>query len=853
MPVTPEQRFTSDHPCPICGGWKQLPQGKAIRCWGFLSEDGAYAHCTRGESAGALSQNVNSDTFAHRLSGTCACGQEHRPGPQVRGANGRGEYRQPTRTTVYKLLDAAGEVVAEHVRREYDGGRKSFTWRRGGKPGLGGLPVRELPLYGLPELLAAPAGASVVVTEGEKARDSLTARGILAVATVTGATVTPSDATLRPLLRYSPLPWGDNDDDGQLHMGRIAARLVFLGVTPRMVNWPDAPPKGDAADFQGDAEALAQLLAASLPYQAPPPTDGSRNGVHPQGDGPTEFYHLTDLGNAQRLVAQHGGDLRYCHLWHSWLVWTGKRWTPDTSGGVERRAKSTVLAMYREASNLYSQAAEAKFDELKSAKLEEHAAALWSHARRSEQAPRIAAMIGLARSESGIPVAPDALDADQWALNCSSGIIDLRTGILTPHRREALLTKMAPVNFSLDARLPLWERFLSEVLPVEDTRAYVQRCIGATIGGKAINDLLLVCYGEGGTGKSTFLNAILKTLGDYGAAADLGTFTTPRDAHGPQPDLARLKGRRMVAISEVDQGGALAVLKRVSGGDVIVTRSHHQECFEFAAQFTIWIITNQRPRVPDDDSGAWRRIREIPFTVRFPKPDVSIRDTLTDPGVAGAAILTWMVQGCLAWQKDGIGEIPPQVQQATTAYREEMDPLAPFLDDCLMPVEGVFTYCAQIWASYLQWAKMQGIKHPLGRKSFGQRLAKRYKAEHREKGTAFLGVELRQVHAMTFPQIWADTSEVSGKAEVPGYFLEESHMREKPETKCQQVSAQIRNESSCEVSGKASSNCQQVSAEVSPALCARCGRGVPNGETKVYLRSGGVQHGECPPQAEPPP
>src|SRR3990167_9100060 len=241
-------------------------------------------------------------------------------------------------------------------------------------------------------------------------------------------------------------------------------------------------------------------------------------------------------------------------------------------------------------------------------------------------------MLDLVRSEPGIPITAPLLDRDPWLLNTLTGTIDLKTGVLQPHKREDLITMLAPVEYDPDATLALWDRFLAEAIPDADTRAYVQRCVGATIIGRAVDDLLLVCHGLGGTGKGTFLTAIQNALGDYAAAAELGTFVTARDSHAPQPDVARLRGRRMVAISEIDAGGnpwnggnTLALLKRATGGDKLSTRTLHGDTFEFIPSFTVWLIANDRPRVPDNDTGLWRRIREIPFTVKFEKPDVTIR------------------------------------------------------------------------------------------------------------------------------------------------------------------------------------------------------------------------------------
>ena len=75
--ISPEQRFRLNRPCPVCGGHADLPHGEGRRCYGYLSEDGCYAHCTREEHAGPLDRNLGSDTFAHILRGVCRCGKEH--------------------------------------------------------------------------------------------------------------------------------------------------------------------------------------------------------------------------------------------------------------------------------------------------------------------------------------------------------------------------------------------------------------------------------------------------------------------------------------------------------------------------------------------------------------------------------------------------------------------------------------------------------------------------------------------------------------------------------------------------------------------------------------------------------
>jgi hypothetical protein len=233
-PIAADRRFSRTTPCPVCGGGNDDPRGEGRRCHGFRSGDGRRAHCSREEHAGKLAKSSDSSTYAHLTVGACPCGHRHdgesksRPLP----AQARARRSRPTLTTAtarHEIRDRRGKLVAVHVRKSFaDGGKKVWWELPDGQSGLGALKVRQLPLYGLPDLLAARHGSTVIVCEGEKATDALRQRGILAVGTVTGAGTIPSKKVLRPLLNYEVFLWPDNDEAGRTHMRRIAAALTAL-------------------------------------------------------------------------------------------------------------------------------------------------------------------------------------------------------------------------------------------------------------------------------------------------------------------------------------------------------------------------------------------------------------------------------------------------------------------------------------------------------------------------------------------------------------------------------------------------------------------------------------------------
>jgi hypothetical protein len=226
-----------------------MPRGQGTRCWGFISEDLQWVHCTRPEYAGQLDLSSSSGTYAHKLYGACRCGVMHRPEtPKYKDVqNGRKPQNQAV--IQHEIRDTDGSLVAVHVRHGTGSGKKVWWEQPNGSKGLAGLAAEDLPLYGAEHLSDLPDGAEVVVTEGEPAAAALRSKGIAAVGTVTGANNTPSSAAFMPLVRLSPVMWPDADEPGAQHMTRNAALLASLGCGYlRLLDWQGAPNKCDAVD-----------------------------------------------------------------------------------------------------------------------------------------------------------------------------------------------------------------------------------------------------------------------------------------------------------------------------------------------------------------------------------------------------------------------------------------------------------------------------------------------------------------------------------------------------------------------------------------------------------------------------
>jgi putative DNA primase/helicase len=422
------------------------------------------------------------------------------------------------------------------------------------------------------------------------------------------------------------------------------------------------------------------------------------------------YYQPTDYGNAQRLAARHRPDLRYCGPFGRWYRWDGRRWREDSDGEVMRRAKATARAMQEEALTIKNQT--------------ERQQAL-RFALASESHARLKAMTELAKSERGIPVTPDELDADRWLLNVQNGTLNLQSGILREHQRENLITKLAPVTYDPSAACPTWDAFLSRIMDGDAALiGFLQRITGYALTGDTSENAMFLLYGTGRNGKSTYLETVRALLGDYAKRTPAETLLATR-REGAREDLARLKGARFVSASETEGGRRLAesLVKDMTGGDTLAARFLYSGTFEFKPEFKLFLATNHKPTVQGTDTGIWSRIKMIPFTVRI--PDAAMDKHLGQKLLAELpGILAWAVRGRLAWQRDGLG-VPEAVRAATESYRAEMDVLGQFLATCCTEASGAFVPVGDLYAAYQRWCEANGERYPFSQRGLGLRLKER--------------------------------------------------------------------------------------------------------------------------------
>jgi putative DNA primase/helicase len=325
---------------------------------------------------------------------------------------------------------------------------------------------------------------------------------------------------------------------------------------------------------------------------------------------------------------------------------------------------------------------------------------------------------------------------------------NLRTGKLRAHDPKDLITKLAPVKYDSEARSARWDAFLDRITDNNtELRDFIQRVAGYTIAGVTDEEILAFPHGPGATGKTTAVEAIKAAMGEYASTADFDTFLARRGDAGIRNDVARLAGARMVVSVEGEDGKKLAegLIKQLTGGDKIAARFLHRECFEFEPRFTLWLVANTRPRAHANDDALWRRILQIPFTVVIPpnERDPELKRALRTNPADQAAVLAWLVHGCLQWQARGL-DVPDRVRDYTNEYRAENDPLGEWItDECSLDAEN-WTLARELRDAYEQWCSQTGTKPIEGDRRWASALKNHECAKKkRHAGHGWQGISLR--------------------------------------------------------------------------------------------------------------
>lgn len=472
----------------------------------------------------------------------------------------------------------------------------------------------------------------------------------------------------------------------------------------------------------------------------------------------------TDIGNGRRFLCRYGK--RVLHVARiGWHGYDGKRWKEDEDGSVVRPLAQKTAEMIDDEARLLTATEEDQklIDAGKTAKLERKKMGTPKKDWPDEKLSRYMALEDVvsdgedalkrtnglkssrhrhAKSSAGtskinnmmtealphVAKVVTDMNADLFAFNCATGTLHFKREEdeesepddprfvwreeLSEHNSAEFISKLAPTDFDKTKAAPEWAKFLATVQPDVEIRSFLKRFMGYCLTGLTVEQCLLFFYGAGRNGKSTFLDTIGTVIGDYAVTLSIDSFAGESRRGGSEatPDLARLPGARLVAASEPEMGVRLkdALIKSLTGGEVIPVRRLHEDFFEVHPQFKIILSGNHKPRIDDTSDGIWRRVFLVPWEVQIPKENVD-RALPEKLKAEREGILAWMVEGCLEYLNYGLNP-PEKVLAATKEYREDSDPIGAFIRAACIVTgsENEQATPGDLFIAYSNWAVKEG-------------------------------------------------------------------------------------------------------------------------------------------------
>lgn len=426
----------------------------------------------------------------------------------------------------------------------------------------------------------------------------------------------------------------------------------------------------------------------------------------------TTKYPWTDIGAGKLFADFYKAVLRYVPERRTWFDYQAGTWSADI-GGLKAMRRCMELANL-----LHLYALEIK-DEHHRKSYMDYSKRWQTHGYRVNV---------LKDAQVHHPISFLEFDTDPYIFNCSNGTLHLDTGKFTEHISSDLLTKKSSVAYEPSAHSKRWNNFISEIMSNDQERAlFLQKVFGYALSGDTHHECMSILYGATTrNGKGTLCESVLKVFGSYGCTSRPETIAQKNSTNSSQPseDVARLAGIRFVNIAEPGKSLVLnaALVKNMTGNDTINARFLHENSFDFAPQFKLYINTNYLPVVNDMTVFTSGRVIIIPFERHFDESeqDKGLKHEFMKPEVQ-SAILNWLLVGYKQLQLHGL-KMPQSVINATDQYEHDSNKTLLFIEDCLEEGTDYEERTSEVYNRYKSWCIENG-QYAESMKNFKQSLS----------------------------------------------------------------------------------------------------------------------------------
>ena len=513
--------------------------------------------------------------------------------------------------------------------------------------------------------------------------------------------------------------------------GKFTANGVGLGSLVMWANEDDPSGKRiytNGTNGTSKAEySVVKPVAESTATDAPvsePITDDLKSVLLNAG--------INDEGNADCVLALHGKTFLYSKTL-GWLHYDGRKWTTEESESkVDRAIVATLEERVKAA--------------LRTGNMDAYSALIKFCIPNKGRVQGCEYML-----RSKVSVSYESFDHNPDMLNCLNGVVNLRTGEITPHSCDQRFTYCTSVDYKPDADYKVWEEWLIEALGgLYEAYRYMQIAVGYSLTGHTSEEILFYLFGPPRSGKGTFTEVLLALLGaPVAKEVDFGTFTARRTGDSQNFDLAPLRPCRFVAASESNAYERFneAKVKALTGGNEVYCAFKHRDHFNYRPQFKIWLSSNQPVNADPDDDAVWGRVRVLEFpNSHLGDEDKSLKHSMKTTIIL-EGVLAWAVLGSIAWYQLGQKGLP-EIEQSRTvkeAHRNDLDNIQDFIDECCIAGPAYFIAQDRLFPKYQLWCEVNGVE-PKKKKGLTQSLkkkgfseGKRYESSVQKRGIVGIG------------------------------------------------------------------------------------------------------------------
>ena len=313
------------------------------------------------------------------------------------------------------------------------------------------------------------------------------------------------------------------------------------------------------------------------------------------------------------------------------------------------------------------------------------------------------------------------LDQDNNLLGFENGIYDLNIGEFRKGQPEDYVSLCVGCDYIEYDPNHKYTRsvlnYMSQVFTKPDVREYMFKLLASFLNGSVKEQKFYIWTGVGSNSKSLLVEFFMDTIGDYACIFPITLLTMKRAAsNAANSELARAKGKRFAIMSEPSNNESLNVgfMKELTGGDKIITRQLFREPIEYKPQFKIALACNDKPRIPSDDGGTWRRIRVVEYSSKFVEHPTKENEFPLDPDLK-TSMVKWksyfmaiLLQYYKIYAVNGLQE-PEDVLECTKEYKRVNDHMSDYVYTCIEKKEGCYLSLNDAFTELKAWVRDDNI------------------------------------------------------------------------------------------------------------------------------------------------